>query len=105
MLPTKEVQPRGRTLKCSATNQDSNAENSNDVATPQSSRPTKRMLKLLKCFVKQPIQYVATYVSAAFLRPLQHETQHVWPQASAHLLQPEPHMLPYSRLMTRAVGQ
>lgn len=42
------------TLKCSATSQDSKAENSNEVATPQKMRPTNRTLKLLKCLVKQP---------------------------------------------------
>ena len=44
----------GLTLKCSATSQDSKAENSSEVATPQKMRPTKRTLKLLKCLVKQP---------------------------------------------------
>lgn len=44
----------GLTLKCSATSHDSNAENSSEVATPQKMRPTNRMLKLLKCLVKQP---------------------------------------------------
>lgn len=42
------------TLKCSATSHDSKAEKSSEVATPQKMRPTKRMLKLLKCFVQQP---------------------------------------------------
>lgn len=61
----------GTTLKCSATSHDSKAEKSSEVDTPQKIRPTSRMLKLLKCLVRQPIAYVATYVSAAFLRPLQ----------------------------------
>ena len=40
------------------------------METPQKMRPTSSTLKLLKCFVKQPKEYVATYVSAAFFRPL-----------------------------------
>ena len=58
------------TLKCSATSQDSKAEKRRLVETPQKMRPTSSTLKLLKCFVKQPKAYVATYVSAAFFRPL-----------------------------------
>ncbi len=48
------------TLKCSATSQDSKAEKSRLVETPQKMRPTRSTLKLLKCFVKQPNEYVRT---------------------------------------------
>ena len=48
------------TLKCSATSQDSKAEYSREVATPQKILPTSRMWKLFQCFVKQPKAYVAT---------------------------------------------
>ena len=59
------------TLKCSATSHDSKAEYSREVATPQNRRPTSSTIKMFQCLVAQPMQYVMTYVSAAFFRPLQ----------------------------------
>ena len=60
-------------LPCSATSQDSNAEFRRDVATPLKMRPTSSTLKLLKCFVTQPLVYITTYANAAFFLPL-HQT-------------------------------
>lgn len=71
------------TLKCSATSQDSKAEYSREVATPQKILPTSRMWKLFQCFVKQPKTYVATYVNAAFFLPLQEQMAIVNPRPSA----------------------
>ena len=68
-------EPGARALKCSATSQDSNAEYSSEVATPQNRRPTKSTQKAFQCLVKQPMVYVTTYVSAAFLRPLRTQQQ------------------------------
>jgi hypothetical protein len=67
---------------CSDTSHDSNAENSKDVATPPKNRPRSSTLKELQCLVTQERLYVATYASAAALRPLQH-TIHI---CSQHLV-------------------
>ena len=58
------------TLKCSATSHDSKAEYSREVAIPQNRRPTSNTTKMFQCLVAQPMQYVTTYVSAAFFLPL-----------------------------------
>ena len=53
------------------------------METPQKMRPTSSTLKLLKCFVKQPKAYVATYVSAAFFRPLNADSRETWNSSDA----------------------
>lgn len=63
------------TLKCSATSHDSKAEYSREVATPQNRRPTSSTTNTFQCFVAQPMQYVMTYVSAAFFLPLRTTTE------------------------------
>lgn len=44
------------TLKCSATSQDSKAEYSREVATPQNRRPTSSTMNMFQCLVAQPMQ-------------------------------------------------
>ena len=70
------------TLKCSATSHDSKAEYSREVATPQKRRPTSSTINMFQCLVAQPMQYVMTYVSAAFFRPLQ---QHLFLRTSVRV--------------------
>jgi hypothetical protein len=66
-----------RTLLCSATSHDSNAEFKSDVAMPLKRRPASSTLKSLKCLVTQPLVYMTTYASAAFFLPLMQYTERI----------------------------
>lgn len=66
-LSQSESYPR---LKCSATSQDSKAENSRLVEMPPNILPSIKTQKFGECLVMQEAMYVATYNSDAFRRPL-----------------------------------